>query len=150
MLVGVLLRPWESHYHYVVHEALTIERVTAREIQRRALEAMLNLARKLGYVLTAETAFSGAMLERSQYAPSSNSSNLSIPGEDGDAGDEDLETSLMLSMMVCTSTAVGGNELSPFSVAVSLVHSFGRTIAVSSAIMKRKENGKCSKVGCIY
>lgn len=70
-------------------------------------------------VLTAETAFSGAMLERSQYAPSSNSAGAvgwsAVGGVD--VGLEDA--SLMLSMIVWTSASVGGAALSSCSAGVS-------------------------------
>lgn len=72
-----------------------------------------------GHVLTAETALSGAMLERSQYAPSSKSSGSC--GEDLSVRVDEVwpqEASRMDWVMVWTSASVGDVALSSFSARV--------------------------------
>jgi hypothetical protein len=97
----------------------------------------IECARKRMYVLTTETAFSGAILERSQYAPSSNSSIF----EDEAVGEGSAdEVSVTFAMMVCTSFSVDDVELSPspFSFVASVRVLLGRTISVASAIMNQR------------
>lgn len=90
-----------------------------------------------GHVLTAEAELSGAMLERSQYAPSSKSSGSCPCGEDlsaargGDVGPEE-EASRMAWTMVWTSASVGEAVLSSFSARGSGTRPLDRSSCVAS------------------
>lgn len=65
------------------------------------------------FILTLERVFSGAMLDRSQYAPSSRSDSSVSAGVGGDVCvdvAEGADASLMLWMIFWTSASVGGAE----------------------------------------
>lgn len=114
--------------YYVVHD----EAWSLNGRKRRHISILKVCAHSL-FILTVDTAFSGAMLERSQYAPSSNSCKSLAAAGGGDVGPE--EASLMLSMMVCTSASVGGVMLSSCSVDGSEVCPFDGAGSVAPAIL---------------